>query len=103
MTSIGVRVSDDLLEKLDRLSEEENVDRSTVIRKLLERGYEDFMREVAAERYRTGDITISEAAALAEVTLWEMEQYLVREGYTSAYSIADLERDIDRLRSTRES
>lgn len=102
MSSIGVRVPEDLLEKLDRLAEEESLDRSTVIRQLLERGYEAFMLEKAAERYRRGDVTISEAAALAEQTLWEMERYLVQEGYTSSYSIADLERETDRLRAERE-
>jgi len=102
MTSIGVRVSDDLLEKLDRLSEEERLDRSTVIRQLLERGYEDFMKERAAEKYRKGEVTISEASSLAELTLWEMEQYLIQEGYQSEYSIADLDREREHLRSSRE-
>lgn len=102
MTSIGVRVPDELLEKLDRLGDEEGVDRWTVIRRLLERGYEDYVTELAARRYRRGDVTISEAAALADRTLWEMERYLVREGYTSAYSIADLDRERKLLRSERE-
>jgi len=100
MTSIGVRVPDDLLEKLDRLSEDEQLDRSTVIRQLLERGYEQFMKEQAAEKYRHGEVTISQAASLAELTLWEMEQYLKREGYRSDYSIADLQRERERLDST---
>lgn len=102
MTSIGVRLPEDLLEKLDRLSQDEQLDRSTVIRKLLERGYEDFMKERACRNYRSGEITISEAASLAELTIWEMEQYLLREGYRSEYSIADLEREQDRLSSRRE-
>lgn len=102
MTSIGVRLPEDLLEKLDRLSQDEQLDRSTVIRQLLERGYEDFMKERAARNYRNGEITISEAASLAELTIWEMEQYLLREGYRSEYSIADLEREQNRLRSRRE-
>lgn len=103
MSSIGVRVPDELLEKLDRLSDEEGLDRSTVIRRLLERGYDEFMLERAADRYRRGDITITEAAGLAECTLWEMERYLVQEGYTSEYSIADLEKEVKELRTGRDS
>lgn len=102
MTSIGVRVPDELLEKLDRLGDEEGVDRWTVIRRLLERGYEDYVTELAARRYRRGDVTISEAPALSDRTLWEMERYLVREGYTSANSIADRDRERKLLRSERE-
>lgn len=102
MTSIGVRVPDDLLEKLDRLSDEEGVDRSTVIRRLLERGYQDYLTEEAADRYRRGDLTITEAADLAGLTVWELERYLVQAGYTSAYSITDLDREVTSLRTARE-
>lgn len=93
MESITVRAPNALLEKLERLSEEEGLDRSTVIRRLLEIGYDEFMLEEAADRYRRGDITVSEAADLAECTLWEFERNLVQEGYVSDYSIADLERE----------
>lgn len=102
MTSVGVRLPEDLLEKLDRLSEEENVDRSTVIRRLLERGYADHRREEAAKEYREGTISISEAATRAGLTIWEMERYLVHEGFTSAYSIRDVDREVEALRSIRE-
>lgn len=102
MSSIGVRVPDELLEKLDRLSDEEGLDRSTVIRRLLERGYDEFMLERAGDRYRRGDITITEAADLAESTLWDMERYLVQDGYTSEYSIADLEKEVEALRTGRD-
>lgn len=101
MTSIDVRIPDDLLEKLERVSEEEHLDRSTVIRRLLERGYRDFTRDQAIAQYRNGEITMAEAASLAGLSLWEMEQYLIREGYRSAYSIADLDREKERLQSAR--
>lgn len=103
MSSIGVRLPDDLLERLDRLSEEEGLDRSTVIRQLLERGYDAFMLEHAADRYRRGEITLSRAAALADCTLWEMQQRLIQDGYTSTYSIADLEQETAALRAERSS
>ncbi len=40
-----------------------------------------------------GRITMSEAARMAELTIWEMEQYLVEQGYKSEYSIDDLRRE----------
>lgn len=103
MTSIGIPVPDDLLEKLDRLSDELGLDRSTVIRRLIEIGYDKFMLDEAADRYRRGDLTMTEVADLAECTLWELERYLVQEGYVSDYSIADLARERETLRSGRES
>lgn len=101
MSAIGVRLPEELLEKLDRLSDAEGLDRSTVIRRLLELGYEEFMLAEAVDQYRRGDVTISEAADLAECSLWEMERSLVQEGYVSAYSIHDLERERDVLRADR--
>ncbi len=56
------------------------------------------MKEKAAEKYRGGKVTISEAAHQAGITLWEMEQYLVERGYKSSYSVEDLERELHSLR-----
>ena len=103
MNDFEIRVPDELLEKLDRLSDEQGLDRSTVIRRLIEIGYDEFMLDEAADRYRRGDLTMTEAADLAECTLWELERYLVQEGYVSDYSIADLERERETLRSGRVS
>lgn len=103
MSSVGVRLPDDLLEKLDRLSDAEGLDRSTVIRQLLERGYDAFMRERAADRYRRGEVTMSEAADLTECTVWEFERYLVQQGYRSSYTIDDLKREREAIVRRRES
>lgn len=48
----------------------------------------------AAEDYVKGRITLSEAAKKAELTIWEMEQYLVANGYKSGYSVEDLEKEL---------
>src|SRR3989338_699014 len=52
------------------------------------------IKEKAAEAYKEGKITISEAAQQASLTIWEMEEYLVDKGYKSDYSIDDLEKEI---------
>ena len=51
----------------------------------------------AAQEYIQGKITISEAAHKAEITIWEMKQYLVEEGYKSSYSIEDLDKEMKLL------
>lgn len=89
--AVGVRLPDDVLAKIDALSEEEAEDRSTLIRKLLRRGYEEFMKEKAAQAYKEGTVTIAGAAERAGITIWEMQEYLVDQGYVSSYSIEDLE------------
>lgn len=91
--SVGIRMDEDLLERLDEMREKENLDRSTLARKLLRRGYELRKKEQAAEKYMKGEITFSKAAEEAEITVWEMEKFLMESGYKSEYSLKDLERE----------
>lgn len=51
-------------------------------------------RKKAAEEYIKGKITFSSAAEIAGLTLWELEQYLIEQGFRSSYSIEDLEKEI---------
>lgn len=68
-----------------------------MLRKLLNLGYSDFMKQKAKEKYLTGQITISQAAKMSNLTIREMQKYLVEEGYKSEYSIKDLEKDMKLL------
>lgn len=95
--SVGVRMDEDLLEKIDKMSEKESLDRSTLVRRLLRKGYEIEKKERAAEKYRQGKTTLSKAAEEAEVTVWEMEKFLVESGYRSEYSVRDLDREISKV------
>ena len=91
--AIGVRLPEDVLNAVQKLSKEESEDRSTIIRKLVIMGYKDFIKKKAAEEYKMERITLSEAAHNAKMTIWEMEKYLIEQGYTSHYSIEDFERE----------
>jgi|SRR3990167_9049767 len=95
--AIGVRLPKEVLEIIEKLSKEESEDRSTIIRKLVIIGYKDLIKKKAAEDYVKGKITISEAAKQANMTIWEMEKYLVDRGFKSEYSTEDLEKEIELL------
>lgn len=92
--AIGVRLPKEILKIIQKLSKEEIEDRSTIIRKLVMIGYKDFIKKKAAENYIKGKITISEAANQAKLTILEMEEYLIEQGFVSAYSIEDLEKEL---------
>lgn len=91
--AIGIRLPKDILNAVEKLSREEAEDRSTMIRKLVMMGYKDFMMKKSAENYAKGKLTISEAAHLADLTVWEMEKFLIERGYVSSYSIEDFEKE----------
>ena len=95
---IGIRIPKEILENIERISKKEMEDRSTVLRKLLILGYKEFAKKKAAEEYVKGNIVLSEAAGEAGLTIWEMEKYLVENGYKSSYSIEDLEKELEVLK-----
>ena len=101
--AIGIRLSKEVLEKIEKISKEDISDRSTTIRKLILLGYQNFIIAKAAGEYIQGKITLSEAAAQAELTVWEMEQRLIERGYKSSYSIEDLDLDLRALKRTRKN
>ncbi len=94
---IGIRLPKDMLKKIDELSKKQMEDRSTIIRKLIIEGYQQFLKEKAAEAYLQKKITLSEAAKMANLTIWEMEKYLIDKGFKSEYSLDDLEKELKSL------
>lgn len=92
--AIGIRLEEEFLINIDKLSKDELVDRSTILRKLLNLGLKDLLKQKAKEKYLVGKITLSSAAKMAGLSIWEMQSYLVESGYKSEYSIKDLEEDM---------
>ena len=96
--AIGIKLDNKFLNKIENLGKEENLDRSTIMRLLLEEGYKTRIKKKAAKDYAAGKITISNAAEKAGLTVWEMEQYLVLNGFKSQYSIEDLNEEVFKTR-----
>ncbi|HLC65255.1 MAG TPA: UPF0175 family protein [Candidatus Nanoarchaeia archaeon] len=55
------------------------------------------MKKKAKDDYIAGKISLSKAAKIANLTVWEMQSYLVEQGFKSEYSIKDLEEDLKTL------
>jgi predicted HTH domain antitoxin len=96
--AIGIRFDDDTLRKIDKVGKDEVLDRSSTIRKLVHLGYQNHLKEKAITQYKQEKITLSEAAKIAEVTLWEMEKLLIDNGYKSDYSIEELRLDVEKVK-----
>jgi predicted HTH domain antitoxin len=76
MGSISARVPDSLREELERFVEDENLDRSTAVRKLLSEGLELWRVEKAVEKLEDGDVSFSRAAELAGMDKWSFADIL---------------------------
>ncbi len=97
--AVGLRLPEKTLKELKCVEVEQALDRSTVARQMLLRGLRDYYREKAVREYEAGRLTASKAAEMAELTVWEFEEYLVREGFKSSYSLEDLQADLKALSS----
>lgn len=56
-----------------------------------------YQKNKAAEKYKKELITLSQAAKESNTTLWEFQKYLIEEGYTSTYSLKDLQEETQNL------
>ncbi|MFB6209182.1 MAG: ribbon-helix-helix protein, CopG family [Candidatus Nanohaloarchaea archaeon] len=73
--AVSTRISEETVEKLDEIAEEEHLDRATLLRKMLEEDVEEYLKRKAAESYSRGEKSIEAAAARADVSVWQMIQY----------------------------
>ncbi|MFB6309127.1 MAG: UPF0175 family protein [Haloarculaceae archaeon] len=96
MGTISARVPDDLEDELDRYVEEENLDRSTAVRKLLTEGLADWRQRRALDRLEAGEITLSRAAEIAGLSVWDVAT-LARERDVTWIDRDGLEADLDSL------
>ncbi|WP_436908995.1 hypothetical protein [Halosimplex marinum] len=74
MGTISARVPDELEAELEAYLDEENLDRSTAVRKLLTEGLDEWRRDRALDQLEAGQITVSAAAEQAGVSVWELAQ-----------------------------
>ncbi|KUO43285.1 MAG: hypothetical protein APU95_03250 [Hadesarchaea archaeon YNP_N21] len=72
------RVPEEIEQYLTEFMKLEGVDKSTAVRKILERGILEWRKERALELLGKGKITFTRAAEMAGVSLWEMLE-LVRD------------------------
>lgn len=78
MGTVSARLPDELEAELEAYIEDEHLDRSTAVRKLLAEGLDEWRRERALGQLRDGDVTFSHAAELADMNVWDFAT-LVRE------------------------
>jgi predicted HTH domain antitoxin len=72
--SYPLRIPKKIIELAEMRSKKERVDKSTALKQLLYRGGEEYLLEL----YKKGEISISKAAELLDVSIYEMYNILAR-------------------------
>lgn len=98
LVSMGIRLPKELLEIIEEKAKEDNTDKSTVIRQMLATAIKEYQKEKATQLYKKGKITITAAAKMANLTIHEIIDYLIKSGYKAEYTMEDFRREIELLK-----
>lgn len=88
------RVKKRQVEELDKISEEENIDRSSALRKVLDIGLAEYLKRKAVEEYRRGKISIGKAAEESRLSIAEMYEILEEEDIPMRIDMAGLKESL---------
>ena len=98
---MSVTVSTRLEEKealqLEALALREGLDRASVMKQLLRRGMREALWEEAVREYRERKVTLSRAAEMAGVPLWDFLAGMSKADLEVHYGVDDLEDDLEVL------
>ncbi len=95
---LNVRIPVELADKLESVAQEEQVDRTSLVRKFLEEGLQRYRLEQALHLYEQGRISKERAAELAGVSLYDILDELRKRGAADHYDLDELRQDLTLLR-----
>ncbi len=75
-----LRLSDEELRRIDRVAEQQGVDRAVLLRRAISEGVREILLSDAIARYQRGECSAWRAASDAGVGLWEFLDELQRRG-----------------------
>lgn len=94
--AVSTRLNEKELKKIEQVAKKENLDRSTLIRKFLLNGLKEYSMEESSKLYQEGRVSLAEAAMIAEVSLWEMIDFVQRRNIRPPIeSIEEIEKEVD--------
>jgi len=103
LETVTARLPKKTLQEIERLAEKEKVDRSELIRRLLDAALQERRIEEALQAYREGKVTLWKAAEMAGLSLRAMIELTKAKKIPIPYTLEDLERDLEYVKRTTSS
>jgi len=95
--TLSARLAREEARKIDELAAELGLDRGSLLKQLIRKGYRDIQIERALDAYRHGTITLSRAAEIAGLSLRDILLRLPEESIELNYDLRELQRDMKEL------
>jgi predicted HTH domain antitoxin len=70
--TLSLRMETDEVRMLDEAAAKDGLDRASLLKRLLRRGYADYRCETAYAAYRRGEVSLSRAAEMAGLSLYDL-------------------------------
>lgn len=93
--TLSARLSKAEAQRLDKLAADLGLERGSLLRQLIRKGFKEIQTERALDAYRRGTITLSRAAELAELSMRDILLRLPEESIELNYDLRELQRDLE--------
>lgn len=101
--SVTTRLPPEVLEEIEGIAEQDRIDRSEIIRRLLDQALAQRRVDKAVDAYRNRKVSMWRAAEMARVSLREIMSLMKDLRVELNYTVEDLERDLEYSRERKSS
>ena len=96
MENVSIRLQKKFMREAERLAKLTMVDKSTIIREALDKGFADVKLKIAVELFTSSKASTSEAAEISGLSVGELMDELVKRGIKPAITKEDLAGSLER-------
>lgn len=86
---LGARIEPEIMDIVEKVSEERNVDKTGAIKILVTAGWRELRLERAIQLYREGKVSVDKAAKIAGLTVSELMNEIVAHGIKSDETVEE--------------
>jgi len=95
MGVISVRPTPELERKIKKLMEFEKADKSSIVRRALEKGLNEELKRIALNLYIERKVSLWKAAEIAEISIRDMIELIRGKGISLNITVKDLRKDFE--------
>ena len=100
-STISARLDDEEISELDLLCQMSGFDRSTLLKSIFRKGVRSCRFELAAEKYRGEEVTLSKACEIAGMSHWDFLGKMELAGLELHYGPTELKEDLETITGIR--
>lgn len=94
---LGIRMEKEVYDMIDKVTQEESLDKTSAIKMLIQEGWKEFILKKAMDKYQQGLVSADKAAKMAGLTLNEMMKEIASHGIKSEETLEEYRKGVRML------